>query len=427
MKHDATGRFLGFASHERTTFSDITPVSAIPFVPTTFLTRAIGTTWMGWFAPRHRQIHGSLPVAKRTAEVLRLVISSEKGASKSTLIDAVRHAGSLLQSSAPLEVSIGNITKRVLHIIRDEAAAVLEEAGGVSEDAGKDRIKREASTERMQNQMQELSLGDGIQKQRMTRLVSLHNLLDQVATKGSSADEKIDSARRERKLKHNVIEAISDLMDELEGLRTLIAEQAGEHIHAKETILTMGSQRTVESFLLDASKKRSFQLVVAEGAPLFTGHKLARDLAEAGIPTTLISDSAVFAMMARINKVIVSAHAVLANGGIIAAVGTRMLAMAAAKHAVPFVVLTGLHKLTPIFPQQSNMVMNDFFEPDSLIAYDALADLQINKNDNLQIPNPGFDYVPPHLVSLFVTDTGGISPTYVYRLLKEFYSPVDYD
>ena len=366
-------------------------------------------------------------MAKRTAEVLRLVISSEKGASKSSLIDAVKRAGSLLQSSAPLEVSIGNITKRVLHIIREEAAAVLEEASGANDEIEKGLSKQKSNTEQMQNQMQDLNLGEGVQKQRMTRLVSLHNLLDQVTTKGTAAEEKVDSARRERKLKHNVIEAISDLMDELEGLRTLIAEQAGEHIHAKETILTMGSQRTVESFLLDASKKRSFQLVVAEGAPLFTGHKLARDLAEAGIATTLISDSAVFAMMARINKVIVSAHAVLANGGIIAAVGTRMLAMAAAKHAVPFVVLTGLHKLTPTFPQQSNMVMNDFFEPESLIGYDALADLQIHRDDNVQIPNPGFDYVPPHLVSLFVTDTGGISPTSVYRLLKEFYSPADYD
>ena len=37
-----------------------------------------------------------------------------------------------------------------------------------------------------------------------------------------------------------------------------------------------------------------------------------------------------------------------------------------------------------------------------------------------------FDYVPPELISLFVTDTGGYTPSYVYRLLAEYYSREDY-
>ena len=45
------------------------------------------------------------------------------------------------------------------------------------------------------------------------------------------------------------------------------------------------------------------QVVVAEGAPDYGGHRLARALAEAGIESTAIADSAIFAMMARVNKV----------------------------------------------------------------------------------------------------------------------------
>jgi len=45
---------------------------------------------------------------------------------------------------------------------------------------------------------------------------------------------------------------------------------------------------------------------------------------------------------------------------------------------------------------------------------------------NVEVSNPCFDYVPPHLVSLFVTDTGGYTPSYVYRLLAEYYSREDY-
>lgn len=44
-------------------------------------------------------------------------------------------------------------------------------------------------------------------------------------------------------------------------------------------------------------------------------------------------------------KVIVGAHAVMANGSVIAPVGLNMVALAAQRHAVPFVVLAGIHKV----------------------------------------------------------------------------------
>lgn len=46
------------------------------------------------------------------------------------------------------------------------------------------------------------------------------------------------------------------------------------------------------------------QVVVAEGAPRYGGHQHARKLAQAGINTTAIADSSIFAMMARVNKVV---------------------------------------------------------------------------------------------------------------------------
>ncbi len=46
-----------------------------------------------------------------------------------------------------------------------------------------------------------------------------------------------------------------------------------------------------------------------------------------------------------VGKVIVGAHAVMANGGVVAPVGLHMVALAARRHAVPFVVLAGVHKV----------------------------------------------------------------------------------
>jgi translation initiation factor eIF-2B subunit beta len=45
---------------------------------------------------------------------------------------------------------------------------------------------------------------------------------------------------------------------------------------------------------------------------------------------------------------------------------------------------------------------------------------------NVHVPAPLFDYVPPNLISLFITDLGGRTPSYVYRLLTELYARQDY-
>lgn len=41
----------------------------------------------------------------------------------------------------------------------------------------------------------------------------------------------------------------------------------------------------------------------------YQGHKMALSLSKAGIDTTVIADSAIFAAMPRVNKVVIGAHA----------------------------------------------------------------------------------------------------------------------
>uniref|UniRef100_A0A0D3BA52 Translation initiation factor eIF2B subunit beta n=1 Tax=Brassica oleracea var. oleracea TaxID=109376 RepID=A0A0D3BA52_BRAOL len=50
-------------------------------------------------------------------------------------------------------------------------------------------------------------------------------------------------------------------------------------------------------------------------------------------------------MISLVNTVIIGAHAVMANGGVIGPVGVNIAALEAKKHAVPFVVLAGSHKI----------------------------------------------------------------------------------
>lgn len=72
------------------------------------------------------------------------------------------------------------------------------------------------------------------------------------------------------------------------------------------------------------------QLIIAEAAPGMEGHKLAQNLIKTpNISITLIPDSNIYAMMARVNKVIFSPLAIMADGGSIANSGLLMVATAA--------------------------------------------------------------------------------------------------
>lgn len=75
-------------------------------------------------------------------------------------------------------------------------------------------------------------------------------------------------------------------------------------------ILTIGLSHTVLHFLMAAAaKKRVFDVIVTENAPSYDGHQFVKSLSKAGITTTLISDAAVYAIMSRVNKLVIGAHA----------------------------------------------------------------------------------------------------------------------
>ncbi|RUP45113.1 initiation factor 2 subunit family-domain-containing protein [Jimgerdemannia flammicorona] len=135
---------------------------------------------------------------------------------------------------------------------------------------------------------------------------------------------------------------------------------------------------------------------------------MAASLASAGIDTTVITDSAIYAIMARVNKVILGAHAVLANGGLVAVGGTQMVAAAAKHHATPVLVCTALYKLSPLYPYDEDY-FNVCVAPDPVLAFDEgilwrflLSYFKGNLIDKVMVTNTYYDYVAPDMVNLFV-------------------------
>lgn len=389
---------------------------------------------------QRRQVEGSLDSARLTTLLLRQVVSQQRtphSGQAASLIEAVKSVGIHLITANPIELAIGNIVRRVLHIIREEevsvATSTVAEAG-----AGSDSDENDDSNHNGQSGLSAAALAAASRSALRAR--SLHNLLESVptpsaavtvASSGGDSEGKsrsLDKNSKGWKLKHAVIEAINELLEDIDNYHSQVAEQALEHIHQNEVILTLGRSQTVLQFLLEAKKKRSFQVFIAEGAPRYQGHTLAKELAAVDLQTTVITDSAVFAMISRVDMVIVGAHAVMANGGVIAPIGLHMVALAARRHAVPFVVLAGLHKLCPLYPHNPYVLVNEMKSPSQILDFGEMSDCidEALGGPPLHAVNPNFDYIPPELVSLFITDTGGHNPSYVYRLVAEYYSPEDY-
>ncbi|CAM0956986.1 unnamed protein product [Alopecurus aequalis] len=302
---------------------------------------------------KRRKLEGSHAVARQTAELLRSVVSQHRMGSTNqaaALADAIRAVGEHLIAANPIELAVGNIVRRVLHIIKEEdisSTAVGIEGLSVTAvsddeyDSGNDdspTLSAAVLASHARNTLRAPSL------QTLLDDIPVSTALSHSASSAGDSDAG-DKSLKTRKLKHDVIAAIGDLIEEIDTCYDQISEQAVELIHQNEVILTLGRSRTVKEFLYAAKeKKRSFRVFVAEGAPRYQGHVLAKELVEKGIQTTVITDSAVFAMISRVNMVIVGAHAIMANGGVIAPIGMSMVALAAQRHAVPFVVVAGSHK-----------------------------------------------------------------------------------
>ncbi|KAI9495259.1 hypothetical protein BDB00DRAFT_882538 [Zychaea mexicana] len=344
------------------------------------------------------------------------------------LIDIIRDLGGRLAAAQPKELAVGNIVRRVLKVIREVVRGELDdmmdddndeydEDDSYSDDGDNNNDSSPPPSKNLSTTSSQI--GSVSERPQLTVQSSMFRLLADVSP--ATPDDSSDTPEKKAyTLKPIIIQEINEeIIADLETVYKGIADQAIDYIHANEVIMTIGKSRTVEEFLLRAAQKRKFQVIVAETAPTYQGHEMAASLSKAGIDTTVVVDSAIFAAMPRVNKVVVGAHAVLANGGLVAVTGSHLLAAAARHHATPVLVCTALYKLSPVFAYDAE-TFNITVAPNSILDFQ-----QGPIIDKVTVSNPYYDYVAPELVSLFVHNLGSAPPTYVYRLINDNYDPED--
>lgn len=198
-----------------------------------------------------------------------------------------------------------------------------------------------------------------------------------------------------------------------------IGEIGARRIRDGDVLLThCNSSAAIEIMKTAWKEGRKFKVLVTETRPRFQGHITARELAKAGIPVTLILDDAVRYFMQLVDKVIVGADAITANGALVNKIGTSMVALAAHEARVRVFVAAETYKFSPE-TMIGELVTIEERDPSEMIS-----DEQRRRIGSIKVLNPSFDVTPAEYIDLIITERGIIPPVGAILILEEVFGVV---
>ncbi|HTD36108.1 MAG TPA: S-methyl-5-thioribose-1-phosphate isomerase [Candidatus Limnocylindrales bacterium] len=168
-------------------------------------------------------------------------------------------------------------------------------------------------------------------------------------------------------------------------------------------IATGGDGTALGCFIAAHRAGKTLHIFVDETRPLLQGARLTMfELKEAGVPCTLIVDSAAAITMQRkdVRAVVVGADRIARNGDTANKIGTYGVAIAAAHHGIPFYVAAP--RSTFDFALRSgDEIPIEERSPD---------EVRIAAED--EVYNPAFDVTPGRLITGFITEYGVVRAPY---------------
>lgn len=198
-----------------------------------------------------------------------------------------------------------------------------------------------------------------------------------------------------------------------------ISEIGARRIRDGDVLLThCNSSAAIEIMKTAWMEGRKFNVLVTETRPRFQGHITARELAKAGIPVTLILDDAVRYFMQLVDKVIVGADAITANGALVNKIGTSVVALAAHEARVRVFVAAETYKFSPE-TMIGELVTIEDRDPSEMIS-----DEQRKRIGSIKVLNPSFDVTPAEYIDLIITERGIIPPLGAILILEEVFGVV---
>jgi translation initiation factor eIF-2B subunit alpha len=246
-------------------------------------------------------------------------------------------------------------------------------------------------------------------------------------------------------LKTELVKQGKNYAAEALGYRDKIAGLSLGFIKDDSVILTHSYSRVVMKTLLHAHERKRISVYVTEARPRGLGIKTYEALAAAGIPCTVVLDSAVAYVMDNVDFVLVGSEAVVESGGLINAVGSHQMAIIAKAANKPFYALAESYKFHRLFPLSqydlpthnpsilsfprtgSPSALNGLPPSSSVSQQHEGTTVPTESRSALLLPlsmtpeqisrNPDVDYTRPELISLVISDVGHLTPEGVSQYL----------
>lgn len=240
---------------------------------------------------------------------------------------------------------------------------------------------------------------------------ALERVVDRAERTQGGSEDMLEAMRQEataileedRAMCLRIGDAGADLLPE--GARVLTHCNAG-------ALATGGLGTALAPIYVASSRGKKVSVLATETRPLLQGSRLtAWELARAGIPVTVITDSAAASRMRAggVDVCIVGADRVVANGDVANKVGTYALAVLAHHHGIPFYVAMPSSTIDPSLASGDQITIEerDPREVSTLGGRSVTAEMAA-------VGNAAFDVTPAELVTAFITDRGVVSPPYSF-------------
>ncbi|TAL51179.1 MAG: S-methyl-5-thioribose-1-phosphate isomerase [Methylovulum sp.] len=185
----------------------------------------------------------------------------------------------------------------------------------------------------------------------------------------------------------------------------LLAGAKGLLTHCNTGALATGGYGTALGVIRSAYKRQPLPIYADETRPWLQGARLTVwELAQDGIPATLIADSAAAWLMksGRIDWVIVGADRIAVNGDSANKIGTYSLAVLARQHGVKFMVVAPTTTIDWAIDNGDEIAIEQRHQNELLPA------CYLSEGSLVSAWNPVFDVTPAALISAIVTERGVI-------------------
>ncbi|KAJ8124309.1 hypothetical protein O1611_g9332 [Lasiodiplodia mahajangana] len=362
---------------------------------------------------KRRQIKGSEACATATAHILLQVVARDKWTNVDQLLGRIQLVGRKLVTAQPHELVIGNVVRRVLGLIRDEASESRNDATVDSPGTASPSVPALSHASPPPKPVRPAALpalGSFARTQSMFNLLSDPNVFPSVGSNastpgqvsGASTPSMNPQATNVSALRSEVIDGIQEIMDEIKMVDEQVQSYADREPlqRGKFTVLLVVDPPSAMG--LDAPYASLVKLLGSNGSSVVT-----------------VLNAGLMAYMSRVDKVILGAHAITAQGGVVVDSGAAAIARAARERRRTVIVLGGVYKLSP----ENKLLSESQVEWGDPSKYANFADGSVVSH--VKVQNAASEFLAADQIDTYITNLGAHAQDNLHTIIADHYKEED--